>query len=229
MTKKLENRPIAADEHKGIVRRDFLKAALLSTAIAGGVSCAHNGPTDSVPPRTPQVSGNSSVLQGGRYSGGQIQIAVERVAGDPVRVRAVANISPETRATYYWFVYQEMGDGKQYVLNPVLSVASAPRYVGIVMQDVTLTDGTRGDFVVKVHGNATRPASVGSEWDPAVESDGRVRPENVLYQVRTGTLEPVVDDLLNSHLDLVSRQSASPAITVPEYGPTTPVLIVSSY
>ena len=54
------------------------------------------------------------------------------------------------------------------------------------MRGVQLTDGSRGDFVVKVYGNMSRPAGLPAgtgEWSPIAESDGRVRPENVVMRL----------------------------------------------
>ncbi|MEW6035354.1 MAG: hypothetical protein AB1529_01960 [Candidatus Micrarchaeota archaeon] len=231
MVEKLESRPIAAEE-KGVGRRDFLKASLLTTAIMAGIGCANSGPADTVPPRTPRVGVDSMVLQGGRYSGGQIEIGVTRISGDPARIRAVANLSPDTKATYYWFVYQEMGNGQQMLLNPRYSEEGQPRYTGQVMRGVTLSDGTAGDFVVRVRRSGLA-ASAGPEWVPVVEESGRVRAEDALYQVRAGTLEPVSDARLERSMNhetgsqQVCFERASPVITVAEYGPTTPVLIAS--
>jgi hypothetical protein len=98
------------------------------------------------------------------------------------------------------------------------------RYAGEVMRSVTLTDGTRGDFVVKVRPSGLAP-SVGPEWVPIVETDGRVRPENVLYQVEAGSLTPVRDARLEANIS-VARERATNMDTVVEFAPTTPIVIV---
>jgi hypothetical protein len=186
----------------------------------------------------------------------QDAISIERLSGDPRRVRFSATrtmIQPRTGSavdldtyqrqhgqqnlTYYWFMYQVLGPTDssgspiQYVLNPQYRESGQPRYLGQVMRGATLSDGTRGDFVVRVRRSGLA-ASTGPEWVPVVEDNGRVRAENVLYQVRAGTLEPVRDARLErsmSHAEgtqHVCFERASPANTVVEYGDTTPVLIV---
>jgi hypothetical protein len=183
-------------------------------------------------------------------------INVERLEGNPRRVRFTANkvtvrqtsgaettLAAYERAngrqnlTYYWFMYQDLGrtdssgEPIMYLLNPDYRESGQPRYLGQIMRNVRLSDGTRGDFLVRVRSTGLAP-STGPEWAPVQERDGTVRVENALYQVRSGTLEPVRDARLEQNMvhqtgrAHVCRERASGADTVIEYGPTTPVLIV---
>ncbi|MEW6722609.1 MAG: hypothetical protein AB1324_05080 [Candidatus Micrarchaeota archaeon] len=192
----------------------------------------------------------------------QSDLDVERLGGEPRRVRFTARqvmvredgrettLQQYERAgtpahgpqnlTYFWFIYQDLGrtdssgEPIHYLLNPDYRESGQERYIGQVMRNVTIVDGSRritGDFVVRVRRTGLQP-STGPEWEPIVERDGTVRASNVLYQVRGGTLEPVRDARLESAMTHgegrlhVCRERASAADTVVEYGPTTPVLII---
>ncbi len=164
-----------------------------------------------------------AVLQSGAESGGQIQISHERVSVDGERMlRITANVTGEN--TYLWLHYQTIGND-QLLLNPGYTETSQPRYSGVVMRNVTLTDGTTGDFVVRVYGNATRP-SVAGEFSPVVESDGRVRPENVLYQLEAGGLVPEINAPVSANLSEEARETIYPVDTVHEYGATRSVVLI---
>jgi hypothetical protein len=154
-------------------------------------------------------------------------IEVERLSGDPRRVRFTASRvmvrdrdGAETplaayerqhgaqNLTYFWFMYQDLGRRErgepiQYLLNPDYRESGQPRYIGQVMRGVTVVneDGTRvrGDFVVRVRATGQAP-STGPEWAPIVERDGTIRSANALYQVQAGTLEPIRDARLERNM-----------------------------
>ncbi|MBU0532346.1 hypothetical protein KKB44_02525 [Candidatus Micrarchaeota archaeon] len=178
-------------------------------------------------------------------------IRIDRSGSRPVRVRFTAeqvmvrqdegaevsleeyerSTGSDITLTYNWFIYQSLGQSEdvnatRYLLNPSYLAEGEQRYIGQVMRNVTLTDGTTGDFVVRVRPSGMEPTE-GPEWLPLTELNGRVRPENVLYQLYDGTLEPMRGSLLNEHLDEVARRRTSNVNTVNEYGPTIPVVIVS--
>ncbi|MFN7991635.1 MAG: hypothetical protein U0R44_05755 [Candidatus Micrarchaeia archaeon] len=181
------------------------------------------------------------------------QIVADRIGGEPRRVRFRADrvmIQPQTGAavpladyerqhgtqnlTYYWFIYQDLRGSAarpsddQYLLNPRYQESGQIRYLGVTLRNVTLTDGTTGDFIVRVRESGRDP-STGPRYDPIRENDGRVRPENVVFRLRAGTMEPMRDAMLTERMRSggVAFERASPAQTVEENGVTTPVLIVS--
>ncbi len=145
--------------------------------------------------------------------------------------------------TYYWFIYQRTGrrddnnEEIQYLLNPRYQEANQPRYVGQVMRGarVRMTDGSvqTGDFIVRVR-QGFQP-STGPYFVPIREADGTVRVENVLCRVNVVVEgdsvqpKPVRDDLFRQRLaaEHFAMERQSPADTVVEYGPTTPVLVIS--
>ncbi len=181
-------------------------------------------------------------------------IEVERLGGNPRRVRFRATRvmiaeeggsavtleqyqrdHGEQNLTYYWFHYQDLGRRDaarrpiQYLLNPRYRERGQPRYLGQVMRGVTLTDGTQGDFVVRVRRTGLEP-SQGPEWSPVVDSRGR--PTDVLYAVTfdaDGQALPVNDARLRATMGRlpVARERASSVDTVVEFATTTPVVIVS--
>jgi hypothetical protein len=191
-------------------------------------AASQNQPTTPPVPEAVQPTAvvSSTTLQSGRTSAGQTEIGMQRrIDGGTSILTYTANVTGDNM-TYNWFMYQDAGTGNQLLLNPRYRETSQPRYVGAVVRDATLTDGTRGDFVVRVYGNATAPAS-DSEFSPVVERDGRVRPENVLYALQNGSLEPVRDSRLQQNLDECCMARASPMVSVVEYAATTAVLIVT--
>ncbi|MBU1682145.1 hypothetical protein KKE38_04985 [Candidatus Micrarchaeota archaeon] len=180
---------------------------------------------DQLDSRLPYIRGTAAmmVLQSGVVSGGQVQIDHERISVDGERMlRISANVTGE--GTYLWLHYQSVGND-QLLLNPRYTETSQPRYSGMVMRNVTLTDGTTGDFVVRVYGNNTRPSQT-REFSPIVESDGRVRAENVLYQLEAGGLVPEINSPFSGNLSQSARVRNSPTDTVHEYGATTSVVLI---
>src|SRR5512143_579694 len=129
----------------------------------------------------------------GRTAGGQVfgvGVTHIRKNGGPFVVGVVLNVVDSTPTD--WMVYQREGASMR-LLNPRYSEGSNARYIGAVMRGVQLTDGSRGDFVVKVYGNMSRPAGLPAgtgEWSPITESDGRIRPDNVIMRLETGKLYP---------------------------------------
>jgi hypothetical protein len=144
--------------------------------------------------------------------------------------------------TYYWFEFQRTGrrdssgDEIQYLLNPRYLEQGQPRYVGQVMHGrIKMPDGSfqAGDFIARVH--EAHGAGTGPYFDPVTELDGSVRLENVLSRVNWVTRdgvqvpEPARDSLFTQRMEAehFARERQSPVDTVLEYGPTTPVLIIS--
>ncbi len=167
----------------------------------------------------------SMVLESGRMSSGQAEVGLERVRIDGQRyVHALANTNGSNLA-YDWLFYQDTGDGKQNVLNPRFFEPGQPRFVGVVMRNAAVTDGSRGDFAVRLHGSALLP-SWGREKGPILESDGRIRPENLLYRLEAGSLVPIEDSLFRANRSEVCRLSTSSDATVPEFGMTKAVVLV---
>lgn len=132
--------------------------------------------------------------------------------------------------TYYWFMFQDIQPSTGLLLlNPRYRDSTQLRYTGMLMRGATLTDGTTGDFVVRVR--RVNAPSRDLEWAAVAEADGRIRPENVVFQMGSGTMEPVRDARLERTIDQAAfaRQhetGAADQATVVEYGPITPVLIV---
>jgi hypothetical protein len=132
--------------------------------------------------------------------------------------------------TFYWFMFQDIQPSSGLLLlNPRYRDSTQPRYSGMLIRGATLTDGTTGDFVVRVR--RMDAPSRDLEWAAVTETDGRIRPENVVCQMRQGTMEPVRDARLERTIDQAAfarqHDMGSPdQATVVEYGPITPVLIV---
>ncbi|MFH0884467.1 MAG: hypothetical protein V1861_02045 [Candidatus Micrarchaeota archaeon] len=136
--------------------------------------------------------------------------------------------------TYYWFMFQDIQPSTGLLLlNPrYRDTQTQPpplRYTGMLMRGVTLTDGTTGDFVVRVR--RVDAPSRDLEWAAVTEANGRIRPENVVFQMRSGTMDPVPDARLERNIDQSSfwryHEMGQPdQATVVEHGPITPVLIV---
>lgn len=195
-------------------------------------------------PRTPAVTGTFYVPE--------TSIEVDRLSGDPRRVRFRATqvmveeggrrqslqdyerTAGQQNLTYYWFIYQHLGrtddQGRRilYLLNPAYREANQPRYIGQIMRDVVLEDGTRvGDCVVRVERTRLDP-STGPEWAPRLVN-GRVRRQDLLYRIQEGSDgRPIINDLLNSHLSEVGRERTSPVDIVEETATTIPAVIVHS-
>jgi hypothetical protein len=207
--------------------KEKLAVGALALAAGCGPGAVQSQPTTPPGPAVSQLSSaeSSTTLQSGRTSAGQTEIDVQRrMDGGTSILTFTANVTGDNM-TYYWFMFQDAGTGNQLLLNPTYRETSQPRYVGAVVRDATLTDGTRGDFVVRVYGNATAPAQT-QEFAPILESDGRVRPENVLFRLEGGSLSPVRDSRFRQSLGSCTFQKASPAVSVIDYGATTAVLIV---
>jgi len=180
----------------------------------------------STTPENSQSEERPMILEYGHMSAGQVEIGTHRSRqGGLDLVTAQANVVGGN-SVFNWLIYQDVSPGTGLLLlNPRYNESSQARYVGVVMRGITLTDGTSGDFVVRVYGNASRPASA-SEFGPVAESDGRIRPENVLYRLEQSSLAPVLDTQYYSNRGTVSFIRDAPDVTVPEYGPVTPVVVI---
>jgi hypothetical protein len=117
-------------------------------------------------------------------------------------------------------------------------------YAGVLLRGRQLTDGTRGDFVVRVRavtpvGQEHRFELRGEEWEAVgIDTRGRIDPSAVLFQVESGTMRPVVDERLSTRarLEAVSTRidtnisNQLPLTDIPTSGiRTSPVLVVSPY
>jgi hypothetical protein len=146
--------------------------------------------------------------------------------------------SRDVNLTHYWFVYQNLGrrdsSGKPilYLRNPQYDPRSnveARRraYVGQVMDDVVLSDGTRiGRAVVRVRPSGLS-ATEGPEWAPLVNTQGRVRSSDVLFKLEGNSLDPVRDTRLRRVLPTVCAPTDHNQYWTHERGESTPVIIVS--
>ncbi|MCI0504399.1 hypothetical protein L0Y65_06885 [Candidatus Micrarchaeota archaeon] len=127
--------------------------------------------------------------------------------------------------TYYWFMFQDIQPATgMLLLNPQYRDPAQPRYSGMIMRGVTTTEGRTGDFVVRVR--RVDAPSRDLEWAPVAEADGRVRPENILFEMNPGTMNPVRDARLDASIRSAAFARQSNQQTVVEFGPITPVLIV---
>ncbi len=146
--------------------------------------------------------------------------------------------SYDVNLTYYWFAYQYLGrkdnNGQEilYLRNPNFDKDSKDEskrneYAGVLIRGATYTDGTKaGDVVVRVRRNMSSDPSE-HEWIPMYQDGrGRIRKEDVLYQVQAGTRKPIRNDQLNRNLRDVAIQSTVNKANVPENGDAYPALVV---
>ncbi len=150
------------------------------------------------------------------------ELSLERYQeGGERRIRAILDVSG-SNLQYNWLFYQDTGQGNQLLMNPNYEQTGQPRYIGTVMRNITLTDGRTGDFTVRVRSSGLTP-SQGPEYVPMVEPNGRVRPENVLYALETGSLIPDVNTVNFSE---TCMRTSVPQASVRELGQTTPVVLI---
>jgi hypothetical protein len=213
------------------LRGRFATAAVVLMAGCAPAAAQNQAETAQQPP----ALGNLVVLDGGDTHAGQVEIGMRiRVEDGETINTSMANIAPGNYS-FRWFIFQEIGRGRQLLLNPRYRESDQPRFIGIVMRDIALTDGTRGDFVVRMardsrmmeigEGDGVSLASRAS-IGAAVERDGRVRPENALLQLQRGTFAPVPDSAYYSHRDETSGCRMVAMVTFVEYGPATPIVVV---
>jgi hypothetical protein len=231
MVAKLEKQDIGAkkagEDRRNPAQRsvwDRLKGKFAAGAVVLASGCApglwNNPPA---PPAQERQAPEVMVLEDGRISAGQIEVGLERdMENGDATITARANVV-EGDGAFCWYFYQDTGGGRQHLLNPRYNETSQPRSIGIVMRGATLTDGTAGDFVVRVYGNGTRPAWE-REFGPIIESDGRVRPENVLYQLRPGSLAPADVPRFRASRAEAFIYTHSPSASVVEFGSTRVVV-----
>ncbi len=89
-------------------------------------------------------------------------------------------IGKKQNLTYYWAFYTELGRGEKMLLNPNEGFPGQARYVGRVMQNISLPDGSVGDAVVAVNSN-NQPVMKAGKY-------------NILYRLQDGKLDPVKED-----------------------------------
>lgn len=100
---------------------------------------------------------------------------------------------------YTWFMFQTIHKGEPYLLNPKSRKSGQQRYIGVLKRDITLTDGTTGDFVVRVKPSGYKPTE-GPPYVPAdVTPKGEYRTESVLFEVQGGTNIPILDKRLQTN------------------------------
>jgi hypothetical protein len=125
-----------------------------------------------------------------------------------------AKAHPDQLLRFNYFWYQELSGERQFLLNPNYLKHDAAgynkdhRYIGVVMEDVVLTDGTKlkTPAVVRVEPTHLSPTQ-GPPFAPVLQKDSRVDPKDVLYHIKPGTeTEPQIDSLLNANLNLVAMR-----------------------
>ncbi len=171
------------------------------------------------------------------YNQTRVRFTVNYVMDDNKRVDTATLKGNEY--TFYWFIYQSLGGRDAtgqpvlYLLNPMYSDTTQPRYLGVIYRNVTLEDGKKGDFMIRVARSHLAPSPGNPEWKPMVQLGGKVALKDVLYELKPGTAEPIRDDRLaatmtafeNDNKSLV-RLTKSPTTAVVEYGETIPVVAV---
>lgn len=153
------------------------------------------------------------------------EIAVGRATADFVQSRVIDGVvvlRTDTREAqrYHWFVYarREWADGPgsadYLLLNPRYAEPGQPRFIGIV----------RGESVLRLGGDSGRVADAigGSAVDIALDQAGE--PE-VLYHLRHGSLEPLIDESLRGRLDEYATTTLTPYHMVVAFG-NSPVAAV---
>ena|GEM_PF-4979510 len=99
---------------------------------------------------------------------------------------------------YTWFMFQQIYKGEPYLLNPKYTKEGQQRYIGLLVRNATLTDGTTGDFVVRVKPSGYKPTE-GPPYIPVgITPKGEYPTESVLFQVHDGTNTPILDKRLQS-------------------------------
>lgn len=153
------------------------------------------------------------------------RIMIQPESGSAMTREAYERANGPLNLSMYWFMFQNIQPQTGLLLlNPADPRSVESRYVGMVMRNVTLTDGTTGDFVVRVR--RVDAPSRDLEWMAVTEPNGRVRPENALFQLAPGTLDPLRDARLARSLNGVAFQRGeSNQQAVVEFGPTSPVVI----
>lgn len=127
------------------------------------------------------------------------EVGVEVEGGKTIPFEEFEKRNGPHNLTFSWLVFQSLGrtdasgDKIMYLLNPN-NTGTSDRYSGVLVRNITLTSGETGDFVVKTRATEVSP-SVGPEWEPVLNPDGKVDPSNVLFQTKQGTYgDPVLDN-----------------------------------
>ncbi|MDD5340001.1 MAG: hypothetical protein PHV13_02000 [Candidatus ainarchaeum sp.] len=119
-----------------------------------------------------------------------------------------AKMHPDAMVVFNYFWYQEQA-GQEFLLNPAYRSDPEHAYIGVVMDNVVLTDGTKiGRAVVRAE--PTPPVETRGPAYAGKLSKGRVAPEDVLYRIKKGTdYEPEMDATLNANMSMVSRPKSA--------------------
>jgi hypothetical protein len=157
------------------------------------------------------------------------QIMITPQGGERVSLERYERENGEANLNYLWFLYQNVQPGftDLLLLNPANPRGEDPdtRYAGMIVRGATTTDGHSGDFVVRVR--RVNAPSRDLEWEAVAEDDGRINPENILYELRTGTLDPVRGDArLEANIEQVAFARSAPRSTAVNFGPTSATLII---
>lgn len=198
------------------------------TALAECVAVARNVTNNVVFVSAEGITASRGGLEGipptTRFTATQVWVTTQQEGEAPLAQFEAANGRLNLR--YNWLMFQDVQSSTgALLLNPRYEDPSQPRYIGMLLRGATTTDGNTGDYVVRVR--HTELPSRGPEWSPAIERDGRVSPDNVLFQMGTNTWLPVRDSRMVTNLQSVAFERTSPMLTVVEYGPTTPVVLAT--
>ncbi len=127
--------------------------------------------------------------------------------------------------SFYWIFYRrEKGD--YYVVNPLWDRKGGrlqPEYIGKVMRNVPLPDGTMGDVVVKVK-------QLGGEWKSVKDDKGN---DEILYHLEKDpsgepTLKPILKDIQDTEkLREICNETSVPFKRRPISGEPSAIVILN--
>lgn len=208
----------------------------LAAALAGCGAAAQGRSEEPTTPQNPSAATAQNPERGSSQDGAQsiARVSLEVVSGEAIGGATVlrAEITPEPEAaTYHWFVYlhhpvAESGNTEltSYVLlNPRYAEPDQQRYIGIALPNVQFEDGTSGEAVVRVR--TQNPQMRPTVLDIVYGSEGR--PE-VLFRLRSGTLDPIMDETLTQNMSAVAIETSRPAVVVLWNEPMRAAVIVEA-
>jgi len=158
-------------------------------------------------------------------------ILIDNMGGDPNRVRFTAtevmveytendekkNVSlkkyeekfGEQNLRYTWLTFHNLRTSQNpelYLLDPDYKTypeyaeRHELRYLGVVVRGAKLTNGEVGDFVVRVEPSRNLP-SEGKRWKPITQKKEQIHPDDVIMQLKSGTLTPINDEIFRKTID----------------------------
>lgn len=125
--------------------------------------------------------------------------------------------------SFEWYILQEVRRSEHMLLNPRYREQGQPRYIGMVVRGVNVYDGVIGDCIVRVSENAGNPSS-SPAYTPLVGSNGDVSPENLIIPLEAGSL--IATPPGNGPRGGYAFTTKEPRLSVDEFGPATPLLVV---